>query len=400
MRQNPERVAWLVLLLAFTCFCLIIVGVPLGIRWYLMNAETQHKASVESLVGTIVIEPPVGQGPTPLGKGQKMDISAGTVIRVDETSEAVVTFFDHSFMRLFGGATVRLDRSSSPRYKWGILPNTIHLSVLGGRAQIGTALSLNSALDFRVSTLQAKTILNADGSYAIETNNEMCEIIAYRGQAEVTAAGETVTVASRERTQVHLNQAPQATTGVARNLLVNGDFGARSYEGWRVFNNQGNDGGQVDGSAEIVVDEGRWANRFTRIGGHGNHCETIIEQNLDKQLPDPITSLSVRAMVKVSYQSLSGGGYLSSEYPLMIRLTYRDIYDSEAEWVQGFYYQNADGNPIMFGQQIPHDSWYLFDSGNLLESLPIRPYKLVRLRVYASGWDYESLISDINLVVE
>lgn len=84
----------------------------------------------------------------------------------------------------------------------------------------------------------------------------------------------------------------------------------------------------------------------------------------------------------------------------MIRLTYRDIYDSEAEWVQGFYYQNTDGSPIMFGQQIPHDSWYMFDSGNLLESLPIRPYKLVRLRVYASGWDYESLVSDINLVVE
>lgn len=400
MRQNPERTAWIVLLFSFFIFCFIIVATPLSIRWYLQNAQTQHKASVESLVGTIVIEPPVGQGPTPLGKGQKMSIPAGSIVRVDETSEAVITFFDHSFLRLFGGATLRLDVSSSPRYKWGVLPNTIHISLLSGRAQIGTALSLNSPLDFRVTTLQAETDLAADGSYALETNHERSEIIVYRGQAQVTATGQTVSVASRERTQVYLGQPPEATTGVARNLIVNGDFSARNYEGWRVFNDQGNDGGQVDGSAEIVVDEGRWANRFTRIGGHGNHCETILEQNLDQQLADPITSLSVRAMVKLRHQSLSGGGYLSSEYPLMIRLTYRDIYDSEAEWVQGFYYQNTDGSPIMFGQQIPHDSWYMFDSGNLLESLPIRPYKLVRLRVYASGWDYESLVSDINLVVE
>ena len=37
----------------------------------------------------------------------------------------------------------------------------------------------------------------------------------------------------------------------------------------------------------------------------------------------------------------------------MIRLTYRDQYDSEAEWIQGFYYQNADGNPTTYGMQIP-----------------------------------------------
>ena len=84
----------------------------------------------------------------------------------------------------------------------------------------------------------------------------------------------------------------------------------------------------------------------------------------------------------------------------MIRVTYRDVYDSEAEWIQGFYYQNARGDPTTYGLQIPHDSWYLFESDNLLENLPIRPYRIMRVRVYASGWDYDSLISDLNLIVE
>ena len=406
MRKNPERAAWAVMLSALTIFCTLIVAVPLGIHRYIHYAEKEHDALVESLVGTVVVEPPVGSGPIPLSKGQSMAFSEGTVIRVDETSEAVVTFFDYSFMRLFSGTTVRLDRSRAPRFKASELPNTLHLHLLGGRIQGGTALPLGAPLDFGLSTLHAQIHLEADGSYAVEATNDLSEVTVYRGWARVSAMGQKVELQTRQRTVIALGQPPQPAMGVARNLLVNGDFRqpleevGGSGQGWRVFNDQGTDGGQVDGQVDIVVDEGRRAVRFSRTGSGGNHCETVLEQTIDKVLSDPITSLDVRATVKLRYQDLSGGGYLSSEYPLMIRLTYRDMYDSEAEWVQGFYYQNVSNNPTMYGLQIPQDRWYLYESGNLLESLPIRPFKIVRIRVYASGWDYESLVSDISLVVE
>ena len=113
-----------------------------------------------------------------------------------------------------------------------------------------------------------------------------------------------------------------------------------------------------------------------------------------------MSSLVVRSTIKVRYQQLSGGGYLASEYPLMIRLTYRDAYDSEAEWIQGFYYQNTDSNPTTYGLQIPQDRWYVFESENLMASLPVKPERIMAIRVYAAGWDYDSLVSDINLIVE
>jgi hypothetical protein len=251
-----------------------------------------------------------------------------------------------------------------------------------------------------VSTLQSETVLSADGSYSIAASNQRSEVTSYRGRAIVRGAGEEVELGVRQRTEVLYGEAPIAPTGVARNLIHNGDFAAGLSEGWRAFSDQGTDGGEVDGIAEMVVDEGRRAVRFLRSAGHGNHCETIVEQTLDQQLPDPVTSLTLRATVKVRYQGLSGGGYLSSEFPLMIRLTYRDVYDSEAEWVQGFYYQNTDNNPTMYGLEIPRDRWYLFESDNLLEALPIRPYRLISVRMYASGWDYDSLVSDVSLIVE
>jgi len=329
-----------------------------------------------------------------------MSVPEGTVIHVDETSEAVVAFFDHSFMRLFSGSSIRVERSRSPRYAPSPLPNSVHLNLSGGRFRIGTAMSLDAPLDFKVATLHAVALLEADGDYAVEASNDRSEISTYRGHAQVLAAGKKVELGARERTEVEFGEPPDPPVGVARNLVVNGGFREPLSDGWRVFNEQGTDGGDVDGRIEVVVDEGRRAVKLSRTGGQGNHCETVLEQTIDRRLPDPVSSLVVRATAKVRYQSLSGGGYLSSEYPLMIRLSYRDVYDSEAEWIQGFYYQNLSGNPTTYGLQFPRDMWLLFESDNLLESLPVRPFKIMRLRVYASGWDYESVISDISLVVE
>lgn len=399
MRKNPERVAWAVLLLAFAAFCAIAVSVPLGVRWYLLYAEREEMALVESLVGTVIIEPPVGSGPVPLVKGASRQVPPGTVIHVDETSEAVITFFDYSFLRLFSGGTVRLEELSAPKFRIGRNPNKVYLNLLAGRVRIGTAISLETPLAFRITTPYGQVSLEDDGSYAIEVSGGRADVATYRGTARATAEGVEVTLRERQRTEISAGQVPNPATGVARNLLANGELDAPLAE-WRMFNDQGADGGNVDGNISFVMDEGRSAVRFSRLGAQGNHCETILEQVLNKQLPDPVTSLVVRATVKVRYQALSGGGYLGSEYPLMIRITYRDAYDSETEWVQGFYYQNLAGNPTTHGLQIPQDRWFLYESGNLLETLPISPYKIVKVRVYASGWDYESLIADVGLITE
>ncbi|MHB9032962.1 MAG: hypothetical protein ACYC6L_07940 [Anaerolineae bacterium] len=399
MRRNPERTAWIFLISAAFLFCLIVVGVPLGIRHILFTSEHEQKALVESISGTVVVEPPLGRGAIPLSKGQSMSVPVGTLVRADETSEATVTFYDHSFMRVYSGTTVRLDTMTAKRYRSGRVPNTIELTLVSGHLQIGTALSATT-LQFAVNTFQSRAILAPDGSYGLETNNELTDISTFRGQAVVEAQGQNVVLSERQRTTVEINQPPHTATSMARDLLVNGNLNDPLTNGWRVFNDQGTDGGIVDGTATIILDEGRRAIQFYRIGGMGNHCETGLEQVLNRELPDTMSSLEVRATIKIQDQSLSGGGYLSSEYPLIIRLTYRDAYDNEAEWVQGFYIQNAANNPTMYGLQIPRNSWYFYTSGNLLDQLPVRPDKLIRLRVYASGWDYTSLVSDVALVVE
>jgi hypothetical protein len=385
----------------------MLITLPLSARWYLTNATRAHEARVTCLEGTTVVENPEHAEAIPVLEGQSISIPEGAVVSVDETAQAVVTFFDQSLVRLFPQTGVVLEQMRAPRF--GISPRSsqITIQVKGGRLWANTVLGSSPALDFEVKSLQASALLGDDGSYTLEVSNEQTEVIVQRGSAEVIATTAItspeplqITLSARQRTFVETGQPPAPAMKAERDLIVNGDFAAPLSTGWVDFNDQGADGGDVDGVVSVVVNEGRRAVRFDRAGGEFNHCETIIEQQLNRDLPDPLTTLRVRASIKLVNQSLSGGGYLSSEYPLMIRIRYRDIYQSENEWVHGFYYQNFNNNPTMNGQEIPQDKWYFYESENLADVLPVTPSRILWLRVYASGWSYDSFVTGISLIVE
>jgi hypothetical protein len=403
MRNNPGRVAWIVLITAFTVFSILAVAVPWSIRWYVINATRAHEARVTCLEGTAVVEDPRHTAAIPVLKGETVSVPEGSVVIVDEAAEAELAFFDQSLVRVFPSTRVALLRMQAPRFSASPRAAQITLDMTGGRVLASTVLGRSAPIEFRIQTLQAYALLLEDGNYTVEASNARSEIIVQRGTAEVAGAlatgSEVVALSSRQRTVVETGKAPLAPLKAERDLIANGDFSSPLSTGWSSFNDQGADGGEVDGTASLVVDEGRRAVRLHRTGGEFNHCETIIEQELNRDLPGPLTTLQVRATVKLVNQSLSGGGYLSSEYPLMIRIRYRDAY-SENDWVHGFYYQNFSNNPTLYGQEIPQNKWYFFESENLVGLLPITPVRILWVRVYASGWSYESLISEVSLIVE
>lgn len=409
MRENPERLAWTVTLVAFVVFCTCAVSVPLGTRWYLTTATQAQMAKVTCLEGTTVVEDPQHGTATPVLKGETISVPEGSVISVDKAAQAELVLFDRSLVKLYPLTSIALERMRVPRFGFGSRPAQISLYARGGRLWANTVLRGSPAVEFKVNSLQAHTLLAEDGSYTLEVSNERTEVIVQRGQAKVAAAAASATseasgvsLSSRQRTVVEIGKAPLAPMKAERDLLTNGDFTAPLTTGWTAYNDQGGDGGNIDGQTAVVVDEQRRAVRFSRTIAisEPNHCETIIEQEINRDLPDPITTLKVRATVKLVNQSLSGGGYLSSEYPLMIRIHCRDVYMSDYEWVHGFYYGNPGNNPTQNGQEIPQGKWYFYESGNLLDQLPISTGRIVWLRVYASGWSYESLVSEISLVVE
>ena len=146
---------------------------------------------------------------------------------------------------------------------------------------------------------------------------------------------------------------------------------------------------------------------FRREQDAGNHTEVAIQQRLDQDVRD-FDRLEVALDVMLEFQSLSAGGQQSSEFPVIVRLDYKDLWGSDKFWTHGFYYQNEAGYPVALdawgrpsGEQIPRGVWYPYESGNLIDLLgENRPAQITGLTVYASGWNYESLVSEIQLIVE
>jgi len=108
--------------------------------------------------------------------------------------------------------------------------------------------------------------------------------------------------------------------------------------------------------------------------------------------------LTVTALVKVTAASLSGGGYLGSEYPVMIRVNYTDEKGGRPGWTHGFYYANPENRPTENGEIIPQDQWYPF-LGRLTD-LPDRPIFIRSIEILSAGHDFDATIADVRLVAE
>lgn len=401
LRAQPERTAWIVVWSSFAILCLLVILVPLGVRAVLLYSTQPRPATLQTLEGTVLVRNASTGRRDPITRGQTATVGEGDEIILDENSECDIRFFDGSYVHVRPGSHLSLERMRAPRFSTGVRPNMIWMEMPEGRMRLVTSGPTRpSGLDYllRLPHLSAEVAVHGDGVFGAEVQSHVADFWAHLGSAVVTANGKSVQLLAPERTTIEPGRQPVAPIAYARELLVNGDFGKPLTSGWAVFNDQGSDGGEVNGV--WTFDERSHAVRFFRTGSQRNHCETGIEQAVNRDLPDPVSSLVVRANVRVAYQGLSGGGYQASEYPLMIRLKYRDKYGSENEWVQGFYYENKDNNPTVNGKLIPQDAWYYFESGNLLETLRPTPFRIVSLKVYASGWDYESLISYISVAVQ
>jgi hypothetical protein len=404
MRRNPERIAWTVLSFAFITFCALIIGIPLGFRSFLLNATITQDTQMQVIEGTVLVRK--ANGNAPIGVTKEVTLSPGDEVITDATSWATLDLYDRSHATIYSNTDVELTHLLSPRFGLSDHPDQIDLNLTGGLIRLGVALKEERPTEFRVVTPHTVVYLD-EGSYRIRVNNEGTEVTVDRGQAIVGQDGSRVAIPQGTRSMVDLGGTPCDPLPAAKNLIDNGDFSQLLSTAW-LTPTEVLAASVAPPTVEVVEDSGRMAVRLSRREqDEGKHTQVGIEQRLDYDVRD-FVSLEVSLDVKLSFQSLSGGGMLSSEFPVIVRLDYKDRWGNDQFWTHGFYYQNQAGYDIALnrwgqplGEQIPRSVWYPYESGNLLEQLgESGPAHITGLEVYASGWNYDSLVAEIQLIVE
>jgi hypothetical protein len=404
LRPSPERLAWIVLLASFFSCCLLTVAVPLGARSFLLHSDRPKMAYVTALSGTVQVQPP---GATdPVAVTERRAVEEGSRVITDGTSRALVTVFAGepdtealATLQLSQDSAVTIQRIRSPRFAWSRDPHRIDAVLERGRAFFAAQNAQDRDVEAQLDTPEAELQFGTGSVDAIVSGDDT-QVRVRVGPAEISAAGRTVTANSGERVSVAAGRPPDLPVPAALNLVLNGSFEGRLTPPWDPI---------IEVAAGLppgkVTEESvgqRQAVRFSRRAEDGAPNRVGITQKVDRDVQG-YDSLVLRLDLQVLNQSVPGGGYLATEYPIMVDIAYTDVYGKDLHWYQGFYYLDLPTGSNYVppsGEKIPLGVWYTYESPNLFDVLQeTRPARIKSITIYASGHDYESLVSDAALIV-
>ena len=388
-----QRLAWTVLLGAFGVW-LVLAGLGvLGARRWVATATVSAPATLQVQQGIVLFQDH-GAGPL-LNARQGMDLQEGDALEVKDNSLARLDLPGRGALQL--GPNSRLVLSALRAGRFDPAAGSLRVEQMAGALRV--EVEPIAAPQIEVETPYGSVDMVA-GDYLIAVQGPRAEVFVRRGAATVSVYSDRLALAAGERAQLAVGAPAEGPLAGPRNLVANGDFTA-GLEDWRPRDTQEANRPDRLGerSVEVASVQGapRSTLRVTRSSRFETHNETGVEQDLNADVAVyPRVLLS--AVVKVDAASLSGGGYLGTEYPLMLRLRYRDAAGNGQTWYRGFYYQNAEARPTSRGELVPQGGWTRVQLD--LAELPERPVFLYSLEVLGAGHDFDASVTDLRLVAE
>jgi len=400
--QNPVRAAWTALICSFMVFVMLVAIVA-------QTATAFVRSSTQPATATLVVT----QGPVSVQKARTRGwisvedgavISEGDEIRnFDPDFPITLTFFDTTKVQLNPGGQMFLTRVRTQRFH--VFPGTkrqLSLELEAGAAHVDVPAA---APQMDVQTMGTVTRLQS-GTFdlrlipRIVDGIEQCcmsQLVVVHGLAHVLAAGETMAVSDGQRALTPMGGVTLPLQPAARELLQDGPLvpddhsGVSSWAPWL----QTEPGGTLGVISPLPAADG--GGMHIVRAGTNLHGETGIRQDVNIDVHD-FVSLTVKFQYRLLGQSLPGGGRDGSEYPLTVRVVYREVNGGQIPWYHGFYLVPAAAEMRVTQQAtgpVPRGVWTQYE-GDLLALSP-RPTFIRSVEIYGSGWDYEVDITNVSL---
>ena len=407
VRENPERMAWIVLLTCFGVFLILAISVPLAVRYAIQFTTTPQPATLDPTQGTVLLYQPGAIEPVAITDLRK-DVEEGSVVVAgDSPTQATLRLISEGegdealgSVQMYTGARLQIERMRSPLFEMSSEPYQVRLRLDEGQARVFTNSGQQRPLRVEIKTPHGSILLDT-GSFQIAVTAGQTDITVGAGNATLIKAGQPdLPVSAGRRAWLTTDAIASAPEPAAQSLLRNGNFSESMRGTWESYVIAQ---GVTPGKVNIIERDGRRVASFVRQGEDNVPTEVGITQEIGRDV-NVYDKLWLQLDAKLLFQSLPGAGYLSSEYPLRVEITYTDIYGKGGlTWGHGFYFRDPE-NPnwqIVGGEKIPPFNWYTYRSPNLLELLKdTRPAHIDSIRIYASGWNYQSMVSEVYLVAE
>lgn len=390
-----RRRAWIVVGSAFIVWCGLVAALVTTLINHRRFATESPTADLGVERGTVFY-----QGPNDAGQVRargRIAVEEGGVVETGDGGHAALRLFEGTAVALLPGSRLQLATMRVGRYNPSLSQASLLLS--DGAAKIEVAGGLPLGREVQVATPYGSVGL-ATGSYLVWVQDDRVRVVSYQGRAGVDSDEGAVGLGDGQRAVLAADGPLRGPLPMTENLLLNGDFG-RQFQGWTMLD-KGEPGRPDVGGNRRLVEEtiaGRkvQALQIVRDSPKDAWNETGILQEINQDV-SAFRNVTLTAWVKVNSASLSGGGYLGSEYPMMFRMTYIDERGGRPGWTHGFYYANPESRPTTNGELIARGEWYPFLAR--LADLPERPAYIQSLEVLSAGHDFDAVVADVRLNVE
>src|SRR6266540_7245632 len=393
--RRAEQRAWLLLSAAFLVWCGLVGAGLVTANNYRRYATDSPPAALTIDRGTVFYQGSASA--TQVRARPGLTVEEGGLLEVGDNGQASLELFDGSTVKLM--PSTRLELAAARVGKFNPEHTRLSMSLLTGAANLSVAGRLPFGREVTVATPHGVVSLSK-GDYLVWVQDDGTRVSSYAGRAKVEVDENAVRLRDGQRALLPLDGFPRGPFSLTENLARNGDY-ARQFQGWTMLD-KGEPGRPDVGGTRRMVEEsiaGRkvQALRITRNTEKDTHNETGIVQEINRDV-SVYRNVTFSAWVKINQASLSGGGYLGSEYPLMFRVNYTDETGGRPGWTHGFYYANPENRPTDNGELIAQGEWYQYLGR--LSDLPERPVFIRSIEVLASGHDFDAAVADIRLTAE
>lgn len=417
-REQPERLAWAVLLSGFAIFCLLAVGIPASIFYFIEHGALPQSARLDPTLGTLQFRPSRSAEIIAVTDASRDDVGEGSrIVAGSDSTQGTISFVSSKdaalifgSVQIYAGTSIEILRIREPIFERSQKPYWVRLELMNGQARVFNNSGESRDLRVELKTPHGVATMDVAGAYKIQVTDERTDITVRTGAAQLSdQQGSTITITESKRAWLSAEGLTEALPSEERNLIRNGDF-QTSEDGtpdpWLPYVD--GEAGVSMGTLQYINSEGRQVLFFSRQEGENYHTEVGVVQEIGKQV-NVYDALIVQFDVKLLHQKLAGAGERGSEFPLRVEISYTDIYGKIQTWGHGFYYLDprADEDPgndlwsTANGEIIPQGQWFSYVSPNLMDVFQERgtpPATIDQIRLYASGHKYQSIISGVDLL--
>ncbi len=418
--QRVQALAWAVLGLGTLLFGALAIGLPALALHYARSATSGERAIVEPKLGSVAVQSPAGM-PILLQGAEPREVSEGSWISTDSTSKAFVQFADGSTLHLAPTTRVQLLAVRRSRFRIGRQPRHIRIRAEpepGAEARLSAGAAWGDTA-YAIVTAHGVVDLQPEARIRLRLTADQLTVVVTSGEAYLSRGQARVKLATDQRAVAQGERDLHGPLPALENRLRNPDFAQSAAEtqgpaDWTFDRQVSPTIARSDPGRALneLLPDGRSVLTFERLGSQGTPGTMLYAQSLEHLDVSECTYIGISATLRITFQSLPGGGTQRTEFPVILNLVYESASGDDYRWRVGFYARPPlPDDPHLaeiqaYDVQVPMAEWYRFQSGNLLaeanpfgfaaRQLPI-PVRLRRCEIVASGHDYGSQIDEIGL---